>query len=71
MDCKKYIQQMRMVQANILSFVNEDKNTEKYFQILTNLFDDQNYNNYKQKLRIILNMIAIIVNNHHRVSYFF
>lgn len=71
MDCKKYIQKMRMVQANILSFVNEDKNTEKYFQILTNLFDDQNYNNYKQKLRIILNMIANIVNIHQRVSYFF
>ena len=71
MDCKKYIQQMRMVQANILSFINEDKNTEKYFQILTNLFDDQNYNNDKQKLRIILNMIANIVNNYHRVSDFF
>ncbi|KAK8840035.1 hypothetical protein M9Y10_031320 [Tritrichomonas musculus] len=71
MDCKKYIQQMRMVQANILSFINEDKNTEEYFQILTNLFDDLNYNNDKQKLRIILNMIAKIVNNHHRVSDFF
>ena len=71
MDCKKYIQKMRMVQANILSFIKEDKNTEKYFQILTNLFDDQNYNNDKQKLRIILNMIANIVNNYHRVSDFF
>ncbi len=71
MDCKKYIQKMRMVQANILSFIKEDKNTEEYFQILTNLFDDQNYNNDKQKLRIILNMIANIVNNYHRVSDFF
>lgn len=64
MNIKKYIDEMKEVQENLLEFLDNDANNETTFQN-SRICDDQN------KLKTLLHLILNIANNHQRKQNFF
>ena len=71
MSAHKYLEEMKRVQNNLLIFLDNEDNIEENYQNLLNIFQDLNIRDNKQELKIFMNMVLKISNNHHRRPYFF
>lgn len=67
----KYIKDMKKIQENLLSYIENDANVEEKFQNLNTILDDLKIRENKHELKSLLHMILKIANNHHRGPDFF
>ena len=62
---------MKTVQSSIICFIDFEDNIEENFESMTKIFKDQKINNDRNKLKMLLRLIAGIIDNHYRVNNFF
>ena len=67
----EYLVNISNIQRNILSFIDNDQNTEENFQNLIQLLDEQKILDNIFETRLILQLISRILQNHYRAPNFF
>lgn len=70
-EALEHIEEMRCIQHVILSFLDDEVDTEEIFQNIISFIDEKNYNCNQYKLKALLHLIAKIIDNHHRTMDFF
>lgn len=71
MNILEYIDQMKSMQQNLLDFLDNEKDTEEYFQNIAQMLADKQITSNRHKLKAFLHMLTQISNNHHRHIDFF
>ena len=61
-----YLEEMRIIQNNFLSFLEDESNVESNYQNLKRQFEETKINNDIHKMKSILHLLTKIANNHHR-----
>ena len=71
MRTQNYIEKMKNIQANLLTFIDNEDNVEENHQNLLKLFDDYKIRGDRYDLKSILHLLSKIVDNHYRCPNFF
>ena len=71
MSSQEYLNIMKDIQENILTFLEEEDNSEENFIILKSKFEDTRIKDHLYELLSLLHLISKIGNNHHRFPNFF
>ena len=67
MNAKKYIEEMKNIQENLISYIDNEEN----YKNLINIFQKINIHEDKFKIKSLFHLLLQISNNYHRVSDFF
>lgn len=68
MSAKEMLDQMKMIQNNLLKFIDEENDIEEHFQNIKEIFEDHQI--LDKYLVLVIHLIAQISNNHHQCSNF-
>ena len=71
MDIKEYIDNKRKIQRAILSFIDEEEESETKYREISTLLADPSLTQNKEELKQVILIISNISNNHHRTTDFF
>lgn len=71
MSIQDYLIHMKKIQASICCFLDNNIDVEESFLNLKKIFDDYKVNKDSSKLKLVLNLISKILDNHHREKDFF
>lgn len=71
MKIQEYVEQKKTLQDNIISFIEDDENTEENFQNLQEYFDNYKIREKKFEIKSLFYLISKISNNYHRSPNFF
>lgn len=71
MNNQNYLEEMKTIENNIQSFIEDEFEIEEHLQVLTNLFDEIKLHDDKYKLKSLLRLIVEITNNFHRFPHLF
>ena len=66
MNTDQYLNKMKMIQSNLLDFLNNEENYEINFQELQEIFNNQSVQDNKNDLTSLFHLIAKISENCHR-----
>ena len=69
-EIQEFLSKMKKIQTNLLQFIDNSDNVEENFQNFIQIIDDQISQN-PQELKLLLRLINVISNNHHRTPDFF
>ena len=71
MEVKQYLDAKKELQNHLIEFIdNQDDNQTNYENLITDL-QNQSITENKNELKLFLNLLTTISNNHHRYSNFF
>ena len=71
MEIQKYLEEMKLMQNNLLSFLENDGDVSDAYQNFITICDESDVHHHKHKIKSILYLISKISNNHHRTHNFF
>lgn len=71
MNLQEYIEQKKIIQKNLLEFIEKDEDTEAIYQNLLQCFKDMKILEDQYEIKSTLYIISNIANNHHRDLDFF
>ena len=65
-----YVNRLKQIQSLLLDFIDNSEDSEQSYKILQKLLTSLNVQSNKYDIRLILNTISAISNNHYRSPYF-
>ena len=65
------VNKMKDLQEKILAFLDEDDDPNDHSQDVIQFIDEKQIKDEKTDLKMFLNIVSKISNNHHRSSHFF
>ena len=71
MSIEQFFDENKKIQESLLDYIDDETNMEEKYQNLVFLFDDINIHSNRYKIKLLLNLISKISDNHHRLPNFF
>ena len=71
MEIQEYINQKKSLYENLLSFINDEEDSDDYFRNLLENFQAQRLDQNREELKLLLYLLLKISKNHHRTPLFF
>ena len=68
---QEFMDEMKNIQCSILDFLDCEVTDEEIYQNIINLLNDNKVHGDRQRIKLILHLIAQIIDNHHRLANFF
>ena len=71
MCIQKNLEEMKLIQENILNYIEEESNIQEKYGKLQNIIVDLQIRNNQHIFKQLLYLLLKLANNHHRESNFF
>lgn len=68
---KKYLEKMKIIQENLLDYLDNEEDSDENFEKFQKIYNDQNIYDNKHELKLILYLLSNLSNNHHRTPHFY
>lgn len=70
-EIQKFVDQMKEIQKNLISFIDDEAGGEDNFGILSEILKNSDFCDNKYKFKPLLYLISRILTNHHRVPQYY